>query len=283
MARWRNSKLWHALHHKKRLDEELWIPGEYPRKTNPSTAKLPTELLQEIFSYLDIWTLLRIRFVCRIWSHCIPGTSPTLRTTMFLLHAPVSEEPDQTPAISNSADRLVLNFTMRLHGPFTRNRTRTRVPKPQRATSYTITSHGGLLLTASHTNDGLINPFLNFNFTYPQLNHYLSTAPTPLWLKTQIFHPPLQHMTLRLDFPDTTLVLEECIVRRHETECVVRNAEGITVGDVLIAMRDAAWWPDVVLREEASGGCGFVRILPSKKEGDRWLDENEDGEMGDFP
>jgi hypothetical protein len=47
-------------------------------------GNLPTELLQEIFSPLDIWTLLKCRCVCRRWNDCIPDDSTELLALMFI-------------------------------------------------------------------------------------------------------------------------------------------------------------------------------------------------------
>jgi hypothetical protein len=45
---------------------------------------LPTEILQNIFLDLDIFVLLRIRRVCKLWYSLIPGDSPLLAEDLFL-------------------------------------------------------------------------------------------------------------------------------------------------------------------------------------------------------
>ncbi|KAH7396439.1 hypothetical protein BKA66DRAFT_455162 [Pyrenochaeta sp. MPI-SDFR-AT-0127] len=45
---------------------------------------LPIETLQNIFSYLDLRTLLKCRSVCKLWVACIPGNSAQLREALFL-------------------------------------------------------------------------------------------------------------------------------------------------------------------------------------------------------
>jgi hypothetical protein len=46
--------------------------------------ELPIEVLQQIFSHLDLLTLFKCRCVCTLWNSCIPGDSPELREAMFL-------------------------------------------------------------------------------------------------------------------------------------------------------------------------------------------------------
>jgi hypothetical protein len=57
--------------------------ASHPHKGN--FGVLPIEILQLIFSHLDFTALLKCRcVVCRIWTHCIPGTSAYLRKALFL-------------------------------------------------------------------------------------------------------------------------------------------------------------------------------------------------------
>lgn len=61
------------------------IPLRYTaNQASIGNGLLPVEIIQHIFAYLDIWSLWNCHGVCRFWKHCVPGTSPALRTAMFL-------------------------------------------------------------------------------------------------------------------------------------------------------------------------------------------------------
>jgi len=45
---------------------------------------LPVEILQNIFLDLDIFMLLRIRRVCKLWKSLVPGDSPLLAEVLFI-------------------------------------------------------------------------------------------------------------------------------------------------------------------------------------------------------
>jgi hypothetical protein len=47
-------------------------------------SDLPIEILQKIFSYLNVAALLKCRCVCALWNNCIPGDSGDLREALFL-------------------------------------------------------------------------------------------------------------------------------------------------------------------------------------------------------
>ncbi|KAH7095673.1 hypothetical protein FB567DRAFT_35702 [Paraphoma chrysanthemicola] len=46
--------------------------------------ELPVEILQNILIYLDIFDLIRLRRVCKLWRGLIPGESPLLAEALFL-------------------------------------------------------------------------------------------------------------------------------------------------------------------------------------------------------
>jgi hypothetical protein len=45
---------------------------------------LPVEILQNVFLNLDLYTLLRVRRICKLWKNLIPGDSPLLAEELFL-------------------------------------------------------------------------------------------------------------------------------------------------------------------------------------------------------
>jgi hypothetical protein len=80
MQRVRPIKMWLALRHPKRRKSKAPTT-----ETTAGSGRIPIEILQHIFSHLDILTLLlQCRLVCHLWSQCIPGNSPALRTALFV-------------------------------------------------------------------------------------------------------------------------------------------------------------------------------------------------------
>jgi hypothetical protein len=61
----------------------------FTHTNQPSSAtlginELPVEILQNVLMYLDIFNLIRVRRVCKLWSSLIPGESPLLAEALFL-------------------------------------------------------------------------------------------------------------------------------------------------------------------------------------------------------
>lgn len=67
---------------------------------------LPVEVLQNIFSHLDLRTLLRCQCVCKHWDVCIPGDSTQLHESLFL---------PSTITKPRYASRFILNFVIHCH------------------------------------------------------------------------------------------------------------------------------------------------------------------------
>jgi hypothetical protein len=53
------------------------------KRVATTCSDLPMEILQHIFSYLDLASLLKCRCICTLWSNCIPGDSTELRRALF--------------------------------------------------------------------------------------------------------------------------------------------------------------------------------------------------------
>jgi hypothetical protein len=58
-------------------------------------AKLPTEVLQDAFSYLCPTDLHKCQLVCHYWKDCIPGDSPELKEALFIKSKRVLEVTDK--------------------------------------------------------------------------------------------------------------------------------------------------------------------------------------------
>ena len=54
-----------------------------PDKTQPANERVPTEVLQMIFEYLDFYDLIRCIQVCQRWAKCLPGDESKLRNALF--------------------------------------------------------------------------------------------------------------------------------------------------------------------------------------------------------
>jgi hypothetical protein len=267
---------------------KLWYPRRYGRKRGDKrdtrhtltigNGRLPIETLQEIFSNLDLWTLLRCCNVCRLWNQCIPGDSPYLRIAMYL---PVSKHNTfhyETAAIK----AFRFNFAVTLHGDFQDVEDR-RICRP--VTDYTV------CLRSSETKrlqkyDITINPILLPDMTQSQLQRYKalwesSENKKPFWMTMLVSRPPIQRLTIHFKFLDTALVLEECWVLPHTTSRTLVNPTGIVLGDLLSATHDSMWWGEMRLSRKEKHDHVSTRLVPSiqqemweKNEGPPVLDKD---------
>lgn len=260
MAQLRSSTLWQVFRH--RSQPRLDVKEQAPRKP-PNNTALPVEILEMIFVHLDMWTLLRCRNVCRFWQDCIPGTSPSLRHTMFLC----------TPNMNNCLDTFSLDIVSTYLGftvSFADGFVNTRDPQP--ATEYTVHPHtkGQSLGVPLH------NPLLFFDMSRSQLRRYKAiwtmagneNHNLPLWMNMYATDPPARRMKMEFFFVDTRVVCEECWVQRHRTDATIVDPRGITVGRVLDAVYEAVWWPDMMLSRNRRGPS--VRLMP-REEGEKRL------------
>ncbi|KAF2034979.1 hypothetical protein EK21DRAFT_35772, partial [Setomelanomma holmii] len=63
---------------------QMFSHASQPRNPLLNINDLPVEILQNALLYLDIFDLVRIRRVCKLWSSLIPGESPLLAESLFL-------------------------------------------------------------------------------------------------------------------------------------------------------------------------------------------------------
>ncbi|KAF2833152.1 hypothetical protein CC86DRAFT_5666 [Ophiobolus disseminans] len=252
MRHLRSSKLWLSLRHNKQPIPE---PEIRTREATIGNGQIPIEILQEVFSYLDIWTLLlQCRRVCHLWSTCIPGNSPALRATLF--------DPKQRAKYCNnyntSTQNPELHFGIVLFGPFTDSTER------QRATGYTVHLRRDHVILRHQPSFHTINPLLLLETTRTKLKRYKASwnsqsNPEPLWMAMLVCQPPVQKLTIRVEFEGTDVYTEECVVTLHKTYRTLENSEGVTVGQLLMTLHEVIWWPGLSLTR--SHGC--VQVLPS--------------------
>jgi hypothetical protein len=104
----RFSKLWQFWRHRGKRGDERDTP------LTIGSGRLPIEILQETFSNLGGWTLLRCCNVCRLLNQCIPGASPSLRMAMYLPASKRNTSPYKMAAIS----AFKFYFGVTLYGDF---------------------------------------------------------------------------------------------------------------------------------------------------------------------
>jgi hypothetical protein len=267
MSRSRFPKLWQSLRHRCKRDEKKGTLS--PTIGN---GQLPIEVLQEIFSNFDMWTLMRCCSVCRLWNQCIPGDSPSLRMAMYLPASKHNISGYKTTAIN----ALKFNFGVTLHGDFARlqeNWTR----KPQLVTDYTVRLRSFEKQRLQEYNITL-NPILLCDMKQLQLRQYKASWTSvgnakPLWMTMLVCQPPVKRLTIHFEFLDTHLILEECIQLSHTTSRTLVNPTGIVLGDMLSATYDSMWWEEMRL-SRTGGYCPVSAYLLPSTEQEIWgMDE----------
>jgi hypothetical protein len=252
----RFSKLWHPHRHRRKRSYER----DTPRPRTIGSGMLPIEVLQEIFSHLDLFTLMRCCQVCGLWNQCIPGDSPSLRMAMFL-PTPQHNASRYEMAPINA---FIFNFGVTLNGDF-QNLEDRQVCRP--VTDYTVrpcSSEPARLQKYDIT----LNPILESDITQRQLQRYKafweSTGNSkPFWMTMLVSQPPIQRLTIHFEFMDTALILEECMVVPHTTSRTLVNPTGIVLGDLLSATHDSMWWEEMRLSRREGRRYISTRLLPS--------------------
>lgn len=204
-------------------------------------SPLPVEILQQIFSDLDMWTLLRCRCVCRVWNSSIPGNSPGLRKILFL--------PTSSDKIRKTYAKPL---TIHMHLIF--NEMPQNSPTPQHATGYSIGLVPGELFGLRDNHGISLHPIFFFDITHIELETYRniwrsSDAIKPFWMTMLLCQPRIREVDIHLHFPNTSMPTEECIERAYTNNRRIRNPRGVVLGQVLSAVCDAAWWPAITLKE----------------------------------
>lgn len=231
-------------------------------------GRLPLEILQEVFAYLDMWTLLlECRRVCRLWQHSIPGDSHALRSSLFLSQH--NFKPDDLCTGQS------IHFNAALYGPFL------NTTEGQRATGYTLRLRKFADTDRRHNylSKATLNPLLQLDTTRTKLKRYKASwnrpvDARPLWTKMLACEPPVEKLAVRITFENTDVPTEECMVTPHNTSWTMENPKGVTLGEVYSAIHNAMWWPLMSMSLQHLG----VLVLPSVN-GDLW---DCDGAASDY-
>ncbi|KAH7067911.1 hypothetical protein FB567DRAFT_402181, partial [Paraphoma chrysanthemicola] len=202
---------------------------------------LPTEVLQQIFSYLDLMALLKCRCVCKMWDNCIPGDSPELREAMFLPATAMFKATEWPP----------LSLFFEIYTDAETARRSTAVPTIKiGAIDKVVLSH------VSRTSVAL-NPFISQIDRYlipgvPELQTQQSRHREPddfhfthLKNKAGEFLPPenvgsladmvvsMRPVTeLHLHFRYMDTAFKEIGTRQNMRQCILSNKEGVTLAHV---------------------------------------------------
>jgi hypothetical protein len=199
---------------------QMFMHSNRPRSSTLVVNDLPVEILQNVFLHLDMFTLLRIRRVCKIWKSLVPGDSPLLAEELFL------KPSYNLHAYSFTMATFDFDFEINVRpppeeGPFLRTHP---------------TFIDGLSLTRRCL--GLIRTSGEFIF-HPiiiDFNHYVQgddagisklvttkdvDAEVVCWRNMLISMPPL-----------TELRISRAVGRKSKTMCVLKSKEGVRLGEV---------------------------------------------------
>lgn len=199
-----------------------------------------------MFLYLDMWTLLRCRNVCRFWQQCIPGNSPALRRTMYVANtSPAVTQPDPS-----SDEPLTLTFYVGMRGDFE------PVEDPwkfQHARDYIVCPPGAGRFCIESKHNIELNPMLNFDMTRAQIKRARAawkdtSLPKPFWLTMQMGQPPFQTVAIHMRFPHTDVVKEECSIMPHRWVMRYEDPQGVSLGDLWTRIYQDMYWPRMRIR-----------------------------------
>jgi len=183
---------------------------------------LPTEVLEHVFLDLDIFVLLRIRRVCKLWYSLIPGDSPLLAEDLFL------KPSHNLHAYSFTTSTMDLDFEINppRNGHVDSNRLHSSLAFID---GLSMTRRClGLIRTSEEI---IFHPIiLNFNYYVqgdqsgrPKLNLIPDKSAEPVkWRNMLVSMPPL-----------TELRISQTWGGKAKVTCVLRAKDGVKLGDLI--------------------------------------------------
>lgn len=177
MSRLRSSKLWHVL---RRM-------SVHQLQSAIHVHSLPIEILELIFARLDLLTLLHCQTVCRLWHSCIPGTSPALRTILFLPTTPQTSHHHLVGHFPPEAQPPYLQISVNFAANDFQD---TRDPQP--ATEYTVRALSKSKDNAYKTDLHEYNRLLFEPMSESRLKKHQRTWSTSTPTTTTLLPPPTQ-------------------------------------------------------------------------------------------
>jgi hypothetical protein len=199
---------------------QMFTHSNRPRSSTLVVNHLPVEILSNVFVYLDLFTLLRIRRVCKLWKDLVPGESPILAEELFLkpsynLHA-------------YSFTMATFDFDFEINAR----------PLPEQGPNMRIqpTYIDGLSLTRRCL--GLIRTSGEFIF-HPiimDFNHYVQgdeAGKSKLVVNTEKEAKEVQWQNMLISMPPLTeLRISRTVGRKSKVMCVLKSKDGVKLGDV---------------------------------------------------
>jgi hypothetical protein len=198
----------------------MFMHSNRPRSSTLVVNDLPVEILQNVFLHLDMFNLLRIRRVCKIWKSLVPGDSPLLAEALFL------KPSYNLHAYSFTMATFDFDFEINVRPP----------PDESPILRTHPTFIDGLSLTRRCL--GLIRTSGEFIF-HPiiiDFNHYVQGDEAGIsklvttrdvddeavcWRNMLVSMPPL-----------TELRISRTVGRKNKTMCVLKSKEGVRLGEV---------------------------------------------------
>jgi hypothetical protein len=199
---------------------QMFMHSNRPRSSSLVVNDLPVEILQNVFLHLDMFNLLRIRRVCKIWKSLVPGDSPLLAEALFL------KPSYNLHAYSFTMATFDFDFEINVRPP----------PDESPILRTHPTFIDGLSLTRRCL--GLIRTSGEFIF-HPiiiDFNHYVQGDEAGIsklvttgdvddeavcWRNMLVSMPPL-----------TELRISRTVGRKNKTMCVLKSKEGVRLGEV---------------------------------------------------
>lgn len=199
---------------------QMLTPSNRPSSTTLMINDLPVEILQTIFLNLELFTLLRIRRVCKLWKNLIPGDSPLLAEVLFLKPSHNLHAYSFTPA--------TFDFDFEIDSRATPRKTPYLRLQPTVLDGLSMSRRCiGLIRTSSEI---IFHPIIaNFNqyaegseTGKPDIIVSKATPVDPVnWRSMLVAMPPL-----------TTLRISRTVGRKVKTVRVLQAKDGIKLGDV---------------------------------------------------
>ena len=195
-------------------------------------ARLPTELLEEILSHVDLRSLLRCQRVCSLWNACIPGTSASIRAAMFLpsVHDKIIPQP------------VTLHFTVNISVSFL-----DLFPYTEPPMSYTLDMPAKEVLRLREERGVLVHPLLTAGMEQGRIQQCVREWKSlhderwrceepGSWTEMLACYPPVRKIGVRFTYEDDEPVLGfiEYDLHADEGDVVGKNGEGVRLGDFLI-------------------------------------------------
>ncbi|KAH3952457.1 hypothetical protein HBH53_045120 [Parastagonospora nodorum] len=191
-----------------------------PRSSTLVLNHLPVEILQNCFLHLDLFTLLRIRRVCKLWRDLVPGDSPMLAEELFL------KPSYNLHAYSFTMATFDFDFEINVR------------PLPEQGPNLRVQSTyiDGLSLTRRC--QGLIRTSgeIIFHPIIMDFNHYVQgdgAGRSKLVVKGKEEELGVGWQNMLISMPPLTeLRISRTVGRKSKTMCVLKSNGGVRLGEV---------------------------------------------------